>query len=317
MQRVEHLTGLAIFASVAAAKSFSAAARQLGLSKSAVSKHISRLERALGARLLHRTTRKLSLTEAGAALVDRAARILAELEAAELDVGRVLEAPRGILRVSAPMSFGQRHIAPMIPELLAKYPELRVELALSDRFVELIDERFDCAVRIARLPDSSLVARRLAPARRVVCGTPAYFARHGVPRRPAELLQHNCLEYTYLAATGGWPFAPPGGRLRAVPVRGNFATNNGEALRAAALAGLGVALIPTFIAGDDLRDGRLQAVLTEFETWQASIYLVHPPSRPVPAKVRALTELLARRCGPRPYWDDGLPAAARPARPRS
>jgi DNA-binding transcriptional LysR family regulator len=303
---IEQLTGVVVFARVVAARSFSAAARELGMSKSAVSKQVSRLEAALGARLLNRSTRRLGLTEAGAVLYERCTRIVAELDAAGAELGRLRAAPAGLLRVSAPMSFGHRHVAPLLPEFLAAHPQLRVELALTDRFVDLIEERFDCAVRIAQLPDSSLVARRLAPARRVVCGAPAYFARRGVPRTPDDLRSHDCIDYTYLAAAGGWPFTV-GGRLHRVPVRSRFATNNGEAMRAAALAGVGVALIPTFIVGDDLRAGTLQAVLADYETWNAFVHAVYPPTPQVAPKVRAFVDFVAARCAGTPYWDDGLP----------
>ncbi|MGH7788693.1 MAG: LysR family transcriptional regulator [Candidatus Binatia bacterium] len=306
-RRIDTLTGMAVFASVAAAQSFSAAARELGLSKSAVSKHISQLEERLGARLLQRTTRRLSLTEAGTALYAHCRRIADELAAAEAAIGSLSGAPRGTLRVSAPMSFGERYLAPLLPAFLARHADLRVELTLGDQLVDLIEAGVDCAVRIARLPDSSLVARRLAPARRVVCGAPAYFERRGVPRTPDALRDHNCLDYAYLAATGGWPF-PAARGLRAVPVEGNLAANNGEVLRAAALAGVGLALLPTFIVGDDLRAGRLRAVLIEYESWDASIYAVYPPTKQLAPKVRAFVDFLTEHCGAQPPWDEGLQA---------
>jgi len=303
-RRIDTLTGMAVFASVAEAQSFSAAARELGLSKSAVSKHVSQLEARLGARLLQRTTRRLSLTEAGTALYAHCRRIADELAAAEAAIGSLSGAPRGTLRVSAPMSFGERYLAPLLPAFLARHAELRVELSLGDQLVDLIEAGVDCALRIARLPDSSLVARRLAPARRVVCGAPAYFERRGVPRTPDDLRAHNCLDYAYLAATGGWPFpAAPGARgVRAVPVEGNLAANNGEVLRAAALAGVGLALLPTFIAGDDLRAGRLRAVLTEYESWDASVYAVYPPTKQLAPKVRAFVDFLAARFRSGKHW---------------
>lgn len=308
-RRLETATGLLVFAAVAEAGSFSAAARALGVSKSAVSKQVSQLEATVGARLLQRTTRRLSLTEAGAALLARGQRVLAELDGVETDLGRLGGPPRGLLRLSAPMSFGQRHVAPLLPAFLAAHPGVQVELDLTDRTVDLIGERFDCAVRVGRLPDSTLVARRLAPARRVVCAAPDYLARHGVPRTPEALRRHACLDYTYLAAPGGWPFTS-GSRTRRIAVRGPLSSNNGEALRDAALAGLGIALLPTFIVGDDLRADRLRALLTAYECWDASIFAVYPPTRHVPAKLRAFVDFLAGHCGAAP-WDAGLERPSR------
>lgn len=311
-RRLDTLTGLLVFAAVAEAHGFSAAARALGLSKSAVSKQVSRLEAAVGARLLQRSTRRLALTEAGAALLARGRNVLAELEAAEADLGQLAGAPRGRLRVSAPMSFAQRHLAPALPEWLAAHPGLELELDLTDRAVDLIGEGFDCAVRIGRLADSSLVARRLAPARRVACAAPAYLARHGAPRSPAALRGHACLDYTYLAEPGGWPFTVAR-RTRRVAVHGPLRSNNGEVLRDAALAGLGIVLLPTFLVGDDLRAGRLRPLLIEYECWDAGVYAVYPPTRQMPPKLRAFVDFLAARCGPQPPWDAALPRPRRRA----
>jgi DNA-binding transcriptional LysR family regulator len=307
---LETATGLLIFASVAELGSFSAAAQALGLSKSAVSKQVSQLEARLGARLLQRTTRRLSLTEAGRALLARGQRVAAELDGVEADLGAVTGPPRGLLRVSAPMSFGQRHLAPLLPGFLAAYPAVQIELDLTDRVVDLIGERFDAAVRVGRLPDSTLVARRIAPARRVVCAAPAYLAKHGVPRTPAALREHACLDYTYLAAPGGWPFGN-GRRTRRIAVQGPLSSNNGEVLREAALAGLGIALLPTFIVGDDLRAGRLRSLLAAYECWDAAIFVVYPATRHLAPKLRAFVDFFATHCGPHPPWDAGLRRVAR------
>lgn len=304
-RRLETATGLLVFASVAELGSFSLAAQSLGLSKSAVSKQVSQLEARLGVRLLQRSTRRLSLTEAGRALLARGQRVAAELDGIDVDLGAASGPPRGVLRLSAPMSFGQRHIAPLLPVFLAEYPAVQVELDLTDRVVDLIGERFDAAVRVGRLPDSTLVARRLAPARRVVCASPAYLASHGVPRTPAALRQHACLDYTYLAAPGGWPFTS-GRRTRRIPVQGPLSSNNGEVLREAALAGLGIALLPTFIVGNDLRAGRLRPLLTAYECWDAAIFVVYPAARHLAPKLRAWVDFLAAHCGPQPPWDAGL-----------
>jgi len=296
---------MAVFARVVEARSFSEAARQLGLSKSAVSKQVSRLEDRLGARLLNRTTRRLGLTQVGTTFYEHCARMLAEAEEAERAVTAMHAQPRGLLKINAPMSFGVLHLAPAIPDFLARYPEMSVEMVLNDRFVDLIEEGYDLAVRIASLPDSSLVAKRLAANRRVVCGAPAYFAKHGVPATPADLKQHNCLNYTYLASQDEWRFTGPAGQ-RSVRISGSFQANNGDAIRVAALAGLGLMLTPTFIVGPDLRDGRLRAVLTDYLDVDTAIYVVYPHKRHLSAKVRAFVDFATERFGPEPYWDQGI-----------
>lgn len=310
----ENLAGMAIFAAVVDAGSFSAAAVRLGLSKSAVSKHVSRLEAWLGTRLLNRTTRRLSLTEAGATLYERCARIVTELEEAEAEMGRLRQAPRGVLRVNAPTSFGHRHLAPAVGEFLARYPEVRVDMVLEDRLVDVVEEGFDVAVRIARLSDSSLVARKLAPCRFVVCGSPAYLARHGAPERPEDLARHNCIQYTYQPNRNGWRLATARGET-VVRVDGNIRINNGDAQRALLLAGAGLAVLPTFIVGDDLRTGALRAVLPDVPVPGTAVYAVYPPQRHVPPKLRAFIDFLGERFGPDPYWDRGL-AGPGPARRR-
>lgn len=302
---MDNLTGMAIFARVVEARSFTAAAAALDLSKSAVSKQVARLEDRLGARLLNRTTRRLSLTEVGAAFYERCARILVEVEDAELAVGRLQDAPRGTLRINAPMSFGQLHLAPAVADFLNGHPGLAIDLTLNDRIVDLVEEGYDVAIRISRLADSSLIARRLVPSRRVVCGSPAYFERHGVPRHPADLRRHNCLLYSYLPSAEEWQFVGPDGPA-AVRVSGTLRANNGDALEAAMLTGLGVALQPTFIAGRDLQAGRLVAVMPDYVDESASVYAVYPHSRHLSAKVRAFIDFLAARFCPAPPWDAGF-----------
>lgn len=305
---LDSLSGMAVFAKVVEARSFTAAAFELGMSKSAVSKQISRLEDRLGARLLNRTTRRLSLTETGAAFYDRCARVVAEAQEAELAVTNLQSEPRGTLRVNAPMSFGHLHIAPAIPDFLARYPELRVDMTMNDRFVDLIDEGFDVAIRIARLTDSSLIARRLAPDRRVLCGAPSYFERHGEPETPDDLIRHNCLSYAYVSDTDQWQFIDGEG-TRAVAVRGTLRANNGDAIRQALLAGLGIAILPSFIVGPDVQAGRLKEVLRPYVPNRASVYAVYPHSRHLSAKVRVFVDFLADRFGPSPYWDAPAPSA--------
>jgi DNA-binding transcriptional LysR family regulator len=303
---MEKLDAMAVFALVVEAASFSGAARALGLSKSAVSKQISRLEDRLGLRLLNRTTRRLSLTEAGAAFYQGCQRVVAEAEAAEQAVTDLASAPRGRLKVNAPMSFGVRHVSPALPEFIARYPELGVELALNDRIVDLVEEGFDVGVRIARLADSSLVARRLAPSRSVLSAAPAYLEAQGTPRRPAELEDHACLLYSYQAAGEAWRLAGPEGERR-LKVSGPLRVNNGDAILAAALGGLGIALLPCFICGDDLRAGRLVRVLAD---WQmapdSAVSAVYPAARHLSPKVRVFVDFLAERFGGKPYWDEGV-----------
>ena len=302
---MDNLSGMAVFAKVVEAKSFTAAAAQLGMSKSAVSKQVSRLEDRLGARLLNRTTRRLSLTETGAAFYERCARVVAEAEEAELAVTRLQSVPRGTLKLNAPMSFGVLHIARAIPDFLARHEELDVDMTLTDSFSDLVEEGYDLAIRIASLADSSLIARKLAPSNRVVCGTPDYFSIHGVPDHPSDLADHNCFSYAYMSAQDQWQFVD-GDHSKSVQVSGNFRANNGDALRASVLTGMGVAILPTFIVGQDIQNGRLRAVLSDFLATNSWVYAVYPHNRHLSAKVRTFVDFLAARFGPQPYWDAPL-----------
>ncbi|HKJ70455.1 MAG TPA: LysR family transcriptional regulator [Gammaproteobacteria bacterium] len=302
---MDRIGEMALFARVVQAGSFSAAARELDRTPSAVSKQIRRLEDRLGVRLLHRTTRRLSLSEAGRTLYQHARQAVAAAQAGEEAVARLQERPRGVLTVNAPVSFGSLHLAPVISDFLARYPEVSVDMTVDDRVLDLVESGFDVAVRIAELPDSSLIARRLAPARHVVCAAPAYLARFGEPRTPADLARHNGLTYAYSRQGPEWPFDGPGGP-ETVRVGGNLQVNHGDGLRAAAVAGLGIALLPTFIAGDDLRAGRLRPLLPGYRTRELSIYAVYPERRHLPAKVRAFVDFLVETFAGQPYWDRGL-----------
>ena len=302
MPSLDNLAAMAVFARVVEDRSFTQAASALGRSKSAVSKAVSQLEDRLGARLLNRTTRRLSLTEAGTAYYERAARILAEAAEADETVSALQDEPRGTLRVNAPMSFGQRHLAPAIGAFLKRYPALRLDITLADRFVDLVGEGYDVAIRIAALPDSSLIAAKLAPNRRVVCASPGYFARAGTPLHPHDLVDHNCFGYAYQATGDTWRFLGPDGPT-AVRVTGSLTANNGEILRAAMREGLGLALVPTFSISDELRSGELVAVLPDYLDVETSVYAVYPHSRHLSAKVRAFVDFLRDRFGPEPYWD--------------
>jgi len=299
---MDSLGGMAIFARVVEARSFSGAARQMGLSKSAVSKQIGQLEDRLGARLLDRTTRRIALTEVGRVFYEHAARMMAEAQAAEEAVTSLHEMPRGLLRINLPMSFGMAHIVPALPDFLDRCPELKIDIAFSDRYVDLLEEGFDLAVRIARLTDSSLIAKRLAPNHMVICGSPDYFAKHGEPQKPDDLAAHSCLGYTYAADTDHWKFLV-GGKPLSVRVGGRFRANNGDALRIAALGHQGLIYSPSFMVGKDIVAGRLRVVLMEYMPDDSAIYAVYPSRRYLTPKVRAFIDFLVERFGPEPYWD--------------
>jgi DNA-binding transcriptional LysR family regulator len=301
---MDRLTGMAVFARVIEAGSFTAAAVQLGMSKSAVSKAVAALEDRLGARLLNRTTRRLALTEVGRAFYERCARIVAEAEEAELAVTHLQVAPRGTLRVNAPVSFGALHLGPALAGFLARYPELRVEVELSDRFVDLLEEGYDVALRIAAtLPDSSMIARRITVNESVVCASPAYWQRHGRPQAPQELARHACVTYAYNPNPHEWPFVDAAGRPLTVRVDGPLHTNNGDAALHVALAGLAVVRLPRFICAPELAAGRLEAVLEDASPPPSGIYAIYPHSRHLSAKVRAFVDYLLERFGPGCDWE--------------
>ncbi len=304
---LDRFTGLEVFAKIAATGSFSAAGRALGMSQTMVTKHVAALEGRLGVRLFHRSTRRLSLTEAARNYLESAERILAELEAADSAVAADRFEPRGVLRLNAPVSFGADQIAPLLPEFGRRHPLLKVELGLNDRLVDLADEGWDLAVRIGSLVSSSLVARRLAPCRTVLAAAPAYLATHGTPRTVAQLSGHNCLGYTLTQFTAAdrWRFGA-GGEV-AVEVAGNLRANNGDALRAAAVAGQGIIYQPSFIVADDLRAGTLVALTLDQPTLElGGIYAVYLPERNPAAKVRAVIDFLLERFAGVPPWDRDL-----------
>ncbi|MEJ2454588.1 MAG: LysR family transcriptional regulator [Candidatus Thiodiazotropha sp.] len=300
---MDPLTDIAVFVQVVDAGSFTAAAERLRLSKSVISKYVTRLEERLGARLLNRTTRRLSLTEVGRAFYERSRLGLQELEEAEAEVSRLQNAPRGTLKINCPMSFGIMHISPALPEFLARYPDLAVDMSLDDRRVDLVQESFDLAIRIGELPDSSLVARRLGPCRHVVCAAPGYFVRHGVPHTPEELRDHNAITFKYQDSPNEWHFRSAQGGIIRVPVQGNIQINNSLGLREALLREAGVTLTPTFVVGDDIKSGRLQAVLREYTALEVSIYAVYPQRRHLSPKVRAFLDFMLERISERPYWE--------------
>ncbi len=300
---MDPLTDIAVFVQVVDAGSFTAAAERLRLSKSVISKYVTRLEERLGARLLNRTTRRLSLTEVGRVFYERSRLGLQELEEAEAEVSRLQNAPRGTLKINSPMSFGILHISPALPDFLARHPDLSVEMSLDDRRVDLVREGFDLAIRIGELPDSSLIARRLGPCRHVVCAAPGYFVRHGVPRTPEDLRHHNAITFKYQDSPSEWHFRSPQGGIIRVPVHGCIQMNNSLGLREALLREAGVTLTPTFVVGDDIKSGRLQAVLREYAALEVSIYAVYPQRRHLSPKVRAFLDFMRERISERPYWE--------------
>ncbi len=304
---LDRLTGLEVFAKVAASGSLSAAARAMGLSQTMVTKHMAALEARLGVKLFHRTTRRLSITEAGRNYLEASERILAEIEAANASVAVDRVEPRGLLRLNAPVAFGTRQIAPLLAEFGAHHPQVTIELGLNDRLVDLAEEGWDLAIRIGILSNSSLIARRIAPCRVVVCASPSYLEARGAPLTVADLAAHNCLGYTLSQQTSvdRWVF---GARAEvSVRVSGNLRANNGDALRAAAIAGQGLIYQPTFIVADDLRAGTLVALELDQPTVElGGIYAVYLPDRHPPAKVRAFIDFIATRFAPDPPWDSAF-----------
>ena len=299
---MQDLNDMVTFARVVEASGFTEAARRMGVSKSRISKSIARLEKALGVRLLNRSTRGLSLTEIGAAFYEHCVRIADEAtQAAEL-VDQLQSEPRGILKITAPVAFGRLHVAPAVADYLKLYPRVRLDMTTTDRVVDLVNEGYDLAIRIAREPSPHLVARELAPVRRVVCATAEYFERFGTPTSPRDLTKHNCLHYTHFGSQGEWRLQGDSGEI-VVPVAGTFRVNDDDVLSRAVLGSLGVALLPTFIIGHELQAGRLQSVLSDYVPLERHIYAVHLPNLHLPVKVRAFIDFLKGRFGPMPYWD--------------
>jgi len=299
------LAELRAFMEVAAAGGFSRAAAKLGLSKSIVSRRIAALEADAGVRLLSRTTRGVSLTEAGSELNQRAVQILAEFDEALDAAAGHGDAITGRLRLATPLSFGIAHLSAALAEFASQHPRLQLDVMYSDRFVDLVREGFDAAVRIAELKDSSLVARRLAPMRAVIVASPLYLARHGTPEVPGDLAAHEALIYTGSPNWEIWRFRS-GQRNLSVRVQGRLRADNGEALREAAIAGLGVALLPTWLTAADIARGALVQVLPHCAMPEGGLYVLRPPGAAAPRKVRALIDFLAARFAPPAYWDAGI-----------
>lgn len=297
------VSDLEIFSRVVTAGNMSAAGREMGLSPAVVSKRISHLEQRLAARLFQRTTRQLTLTETGQGFYDRVVNILAGIEEAEAFVTRRNTIPRGRLKVTAPTAFGRMHIAPYLGDFTQMYPDISLDLDLTDSFVDIVGAGFDAAIRVAELEDSSLVARKLAPSHRVICAAPGYLDKNGTPETLAELAKHNCLAPTTQEV---WRLQGPNGP-ESVRVNGNIRTNSTEVVREAVLAGVGIALRSTWDVGTELQDGRLKVILPEFQqSPRVAIYAVYPCRQYVPAKLRVFVDYLAGLFGPEPYWNKGL-----------
>jgi DNA-binding transcriptional LysR family regulator len=291
---LDDVAALLIFAHVVQQRSFTRAARELDTSTSVVSKRIARLEARLGTSLLTRTTRHVSPTEAGLGLYEHALRILREVEQAELLVADLNGAPRGLLRVSAPVYFGELHIAPLLAELARRHPELRLELSLSDRFVDLASEGFDLAVRIGPLSGASLSVRKLIRDPLVACAAPTYLERRGTPQQPQDLLEHDCLRYTLASQRGRWRFQGESGEALYIPVTGPFDSDHSGALREAAIAGLGIVYLPRFYLAEALERGALLRVLADHSRALIDIQAVYPGQRRLPPKTRVCLDFLAQ-----------------------
>ena len=299
---MDRIDSMGVFAKVVAKQSFSGAARELRLSQAAVSKHVRALEDWLGARLLDRTTRRLNVTEIGALVYERCERILDEVDEVLQSTSALQIAPRGVLHLAAPVSFGITQLGPALADYLARYPEVVVDVRLDDRLVDLVDEGFDLALRVGALKDSSLIARRLAPVRFALCASPGYVKQHGAPRHPDDLSSHRCLFYSMRVIPREWRFLGPDGEV-ALRISGRFRANNGNMLYAAMLAGAGIGFVPTFVAGRDLAEGRVISLMPDYQPVESELSVIYPPGKNLSAKVRTLIDFLAARFGPEPPWD--------------
>jgi DNA-binding transcriptional LysR family regulator len=306
MNSMQNLEDVAVFVRVVDLGSFTRAAEALATSQPVVSKTVTRLEQRLGVRLLNRTTRRISLTEAGAELYRQSSKALAMLDDAQTSIGRFQEEPRGTLRISAPTSFTVLELKHRLAGFLVRYPHVTLDLVLEDRVVDLTEEGYDAAIRIGVLASSSVVARRLAPCRQVICASPAYLERCGVPEDADDLLNHNCIVYTLGRDARAWRMLDAEGKERQLPVRGNAYVNSGLLEQAFAVEGLGLAILPTFYVGDALRAGTLVRVLQHVSLPELGVYLVYPDRRNMLPKLKALLDYLVESFHGEAVWERGL-----------
>jgi len=300
---MEGFGAIPVFVAVVEQGGFSPAARMLGISKSAVSKRINLLEHNLGIKLLHRTTRKLSLTEAGEHFFEHAVIANNAAKDAQDAVAQLQGEPQGRLRINTPMSFGRLHVSPLIPVFLKRYPKITIDMIMDDKVVDMVGGGFDIAIRSGKLPDSNLIARKLAPLKSVLCASPAYIENNGYPETLDDLKQHNCLLFSYSRDLKEWRFTR-NGISESIEVSGNYQVNNSEALRDAMLQGLGIGRLPTFVAGPDIKSGKLVPLFESYEMLQQSIYAVFLERQFMPAKVRAFLDFsIDYFGGEQPYWD--------------
>lgn len=304
---MDKLVAMTVFRSVVECGSFAKASEQLGISTTSTSRLIGDLEHALGVSLLHRSTRKISLTEVGMTYFGRCCQHLEDIAATEMAIGGARAEVRGTLRLSVPYSFGNAFLAPHLPRFMASFPDLRLDISYSDRLIDLGRDGIDVAVRICRDVSSMYVARPLASAHVVMCASPEYLLRRGIPLRPDDLCRHNCICYSNLATGNQWVFSRDG-EEHSVAIHGSLRSNNGDTNRLAALAGLGIIREPTFIIGDDLRAGRLVPVLPDYQTRPVVVHAVYLPTNRHSAKIRAITDFLVDLFRSHvPAWDQDLP----------
>jgi len=303
---MDRLVSMAVFKQTVEAGSFAAAARSFGISPEMAGNHVRGLETHLGVRLLNRSTRRLNLTEAGGIYYERCTRILADIQDAEAEVGVLQASPRGLLRVTAPVTFGLLHIAPAVSEYMARYPEVRLDVGVSDRHVNLIEEGYDLAIRVGELRDSNLVARRLTSFHLIVCAAPAYLQRAGRPEKPSDLTRHPCLIYREVETPDTWRFQAPDGSAVTVRVSGPLTSTNPAFLHRIALAGHGVVIGPSFEFGTDIAEGRLVPLLTGWRSRELPIHALYPHRPLLSAKIRTFVDFLAERFAPEPEWEKFL-----------
>ncbi len=298
---MDTLTAMKIYCSVVENDSLAGAARSLNISPSVVSKKLTALEDRLGVRLLNRTTRRVSVTEVGSAYYERCRRIIAEVDEAEVAISQSHNVPRGLLRITAPSTFTNRHVTPHLPAFVNRYPEIELQVHVNDRIADLVDEGIDLAIRIAQLKDSSLIARRLAPNHRSIVATPEYLKNWGIPKRPEDLFQHSLITWPPGNPINDWHFVVDG-KERRIRTTGTVSINDGDAILSTVLASGGLAMLAAFMTGKYVQDGRLLPVLEDYVREDVPIYAVYPSNRHLSPKVRAFVDFLVEIYGPRPYW---------------